>query len=184
MTTRDHIIQTADQLIRSKGYNAFSFVDVANVVGIRKPSIHHHFPRKADLGVAVIEYHIQQLQKIQQAFADKCAVKKLDRFFSIYADIKKQNKVCLVGSLTTDYHTLDTEVQDKLRYFSEMMLNWVADFLEEGRCTHEFHFQETPRAKALLIITNMMAIVQLSRVTADKDFNLMKETIKKELLIN
>jgi TetR/AcrR family transcriptional repressor of nem operon len=184
MTTRDHIIQTADQLIRAKGYNAFSFVDIANVVGIRKPSIHHHFPRKTDLGVAVIEYHIQQLQKIQKAFAVKCAVEKLDRFFLIYDDIKKHNKVCLVGSLTTDYNTLDVEVQDKLRYFSEVMLNWVTDFLEEGRCKKEFHFSEAPRTKALLIITNMIAIVQLSRVTEDKDFNLMKETIKKELLTN
>ncbi|MCH5688600.1 TetR/AcrR family transcriptional regulator [Niabella sp. W65] len=66
MTTREHIINTADALIRDKGYNAFSFVDIAQVVGIKKPSVHHHFPRKTDLGIAVIELHIRSLENVKQ----------------------------------------------------------------------------------------------------------------------
>ncbi|GAA0886519.1 autorepressor PsrA [Sphingobacterium siyangense subsp. cladoniae] len=182
MTTREYIIQTADDLIRDKGYNAFSFIDIANVVGIKKPSIHHHFPHKTDLGIAVIGYHLENLNNIKQEFSDKTSIEKLDSFLSIYSDIKYHNKVCLVGSLSTDYNTLEPEIQNKLKEFSDTMLDWVCDFLKEGKREGTFNFNEAPRTKAILIISNMVAIVQISRLTSDKDFNLVTKSIKKELL--
>ena len=48
-TTADDILQCARSLIIAGGYNGFSYADIAEVVGIRKASIHHHFPTKADL---------------------------------------------------------------------------------------------------------------------------------------
>ncbi|WP_114789400.1 TetR/AcrR family transcriptional regulator [Niabella yanshanensis] len=182
MTTRDHIISTADGLIRDKGYNAFSFVDVARIVGIKKPSIHHHFPRKTDLGIAVIEYHIKGLEQIQQETQDKTALERLERFFLIYTDIKCQNKVCIVGSLSTDYNTLEPEVQEKIKEFSDAFLTWVTDILKEGRQAGVFHFDESPRTRAILIIAGMMSILKLSRLTGEKDFSLIKKTLRQGLL--
>ncbi|MCH5720958.1 TetR/AcrR family transcriptional regulator [Niabella hibiscisoli] len=174
MTTREHIIYTADALIRDKGYNAFSFVDIARVVGIKKPSIHHHFPRKTDLGIAVIDFHIKGLEQIKQASQGRTPIEKLDRFFSIYTDIKYENKVCIVGSLSTDYNTLEPEVQEKIKEFSNAFLAWVTDILKEGKQAGVFHFDELPRTRAVLIIASMMAIVKLSRLTGEKDFGLVK----------
>jgi len=182
MTTREHIINTADALIRDKGYNAFSFVDIAQVVGIKKPSVHHHFPRKTDLGIAVIELHIRSLENVKQECRGKTATEKLDRFFSIYTDIKYQNKVCIVGSLSTDYNTLEPEIQEKLKEFSDAFLAWVTDILKDGKQAGIFHFDESPRTRAVLIIAGMMAIVKLSRLTGEKDFNLIKKTIRQNLL--
>lgn len=182
MTTREHIIITADALIREKGYNAFSFVDIAQVVGIKKPSIHHHFPHKTDLGIAVIEFHIKGLEQIQQASQEKTATEKLDRFFSIYTDIKYQNKICIVGSLSTDYNTLEPQVQEKIKEFSDAFLAWVTGILKEGRQEGIFHFDESPRTRAILIIAGMMAIVKLSRLTGEKDFSLIKKTLRQGLL--
>ncbi len=182
MTTREHIILTADALIREKGYNAFSFVDIAQVVGIKKPSIHHHFPHKTDLGIAVIEFHIKGLEHIKQVSRNKTALEKLDRFFSIYSDIKDQNKVCIVGSLSTDYNTLEPEVQEKIKKFSNAFLAWVTDILKDGRQEGVFYFDETPRTRAVLIIASMMAIVKLSRLTGEKDFSLIKKTLRHGLL--
>jgi len=47
--TADDILACARSLIVAGGYNGFSYADIAEVVGIRKPSIHHHFPSRADL---------------------------------------------------------------------------------------------------------------------------------------
>lgn len=181
MNTREHIIQTADALIRDKGYNAFSFVDVAREVGIKKPSIHYHFPRKTDLGVAVIQSHIEGLEQIRQDYLERTANDKLDRFFSIYTEIKHQNKVCIIGSLSTDFNTLEPEVQQKLKEFSDAFLFWVTGILKEGREDGTFQFTEPPRTRAVLIISSMMAIVKLSRLTGEKDFSLIKKTIKQSL---
>ena len=47
--TSDEILASARNLIMSGGYNGFSYADISEVVGIRKASIHHHFPSKVDL---------------------------------------------------------------------------------------------------------------------------------------
>lgn len=184
MTTRETIIQTADELIRDKGYNAISFVDIANIVGIRKPSVHHHFPHKADLGVAVIEFHIAQLKQIRENYQSKTPEEQLDRFFAIYKDIKKQNRICIVGSLSTDFNTLDPVVQEKLQEFSEHMIAWVSYFLKEGKSQGTFNFKQSSRTKALMLISGMLAIVQLSRLTSDNDFTIMIKALRQELQNN
>ncbi|KFJ90149.1 TetR family transcriptional regulator, partial [Pseudomonas sp. 1-7] len=52
------MIQTAENLMRTRGYTAFSYADLSEAVGIRKASIHHHFPTKEDLGAAIVEEYI------------------------------------------------------------------------------------------------------------------------------
>lgn len=182
MDTREQIIQLADNLIRDKGYNAFSFYDISKSVGIKTASIHYHFPAKSDLGVSVIEQHINNLNLLREKFNSKSPVEKLDKFFSIYSSIKNENKICLVGSLATDFNTLDKKIKDKLKIFSDNMLDWVSEFLQEGRNSNMFQFEGLPRTKAMMIISNMLAIVQLSRLTSDKDFKTVKDTIKQELI--
>lgn len=182
MNTREQIIQLADSLIREKGYNAFSFYDISKSVGIKTASIHYHFPAKSDLGIAVIEDHLHHLNLVMKKFESKAPIERLDKFFSIYTSIKNENKVCLVGSLATDFNTLDKKIQARLKVFSDTMLAWVIRFLEEGREDNVFQFRGSSRTKAIMIIGNMLAIVQLSRLTFDKDFKAIKDTIKQELI--
>lgn len=182
METKERIIQVADTLIRDLGYNAFSFHDISNSVGIRKASIHYHFPSKADLGAAVIDFHIDSLQQIKADYKDKSPIEKLDKFLSIYKKIKQDDKICLVGMLSTDFHTLDEKVTERLTAFSDDMLNWVTTFLKDGRTQGLFAFSETPRTKAILTISNMIALLQLTRLTNDQDFDIATKSIKKELI--
>ena len=107
MSKREEIIQLADTLIRQKGYNAFSFYEISDSVGIKTASIHYHFRTESDLGVAVIEQQSEDLKRWIENSKKRSTEEKLDRFFSIYAKIRQENKVCLVGSLATDFHTLD-----------------------------------------------------------------------------
>ena len=53
--TRASLIKSAEYMLRSKGYAAFSYADLEKVVGIKKASIHHHFQKKEDLGEVIIE---------------------------------------------------------------------------------------------------------------------------------
>lgn len=53
--TAGKLVGEAAQLIMRGGYNGFSYADLSDRFGIRKASIHHHFPSKVDLVVAVVE---------------------------------------------------------------------------------------------------------------------------------
>ena len=182
MDTREQIIQLADSLIREKGYNAFSFYDISKSVGIKTASIHYHFPSKSDLGAAVIEKYINNLKIIRKDSENKSPIENLDMLFSIYSIIKNENKVCLFGSLAPDFNTLDEKMQESLKIFSDAMIDWVSHFLEVGRKSQVFQFEGLPRTKAIMIIGNLLSVVLLSRLTSDKDFETVKETINQELL--
>jgi 3-oxoacyl-[acyl-carrier-protein] synthase II/TetR/AcrR family transcriptional repressor of nem operon len=182
MNTREQIIQLADNLIREKGYNAFSFYDIAKSVGIKTSSIHYHFPSKSDLGVAVIELYINGIETARKEYENKSPIENLDLLFSIYSNIKNEDKVCIVGSLAPDFKTLDEKMQASLKIFTEVMFDWVSHFLEEGRNSNVFQFECSPRTKAGMIIGNLLSIVLLSRLTSDKDFETVKETINQELI--
>ncbi len=181
MTTRENIIEKADQFIRNKGYNAFSFKDISNDIGIKTASIHYHFPTKSDLGVATIKEHIARTEALKKRVANESPLIKLEAFLEIQAQIKKENKVCIVGSLATDLNTLDESIKTELQGFAQIVITWLTEVLIEGKELKIFDFEMEPRTKAIMIITNMVAIVQLSRLTNDSDFDLVRQTILTEL---
>lgn len=181
MDTRAEIIKIADALVREKGYNAFSFTDISKQLNIKNASVHYHFPTKTDLGVAVIAEHQRQLSEIIRKNQDTDCLKKLAAFFSIYTIAKNENKICLVGSLATDLYTVEPQIQEELKKLVKHILEWVSAILEEGRTKKVFYFDVDARTKALMIITNMLAAVQLTRLTSKRDFEKIKETIINDL---
>jgi TetR/AcrR family transcriptional regulator, transcriptional repressor for nem operon len=181
MSTKDAIVKMGDELIRDKGFNAFSFYDISTELGIKNASIHYHFPTKTDLGVAVIKEHVSQLERLMENCRHKEPLAKLQAFLSIYTNTKSENRVCLVGSLATDLHTVDNKIKQELKILVARILDWVTEILEEGKTKNVFMFNATARTKALMIVTNMLAALQLTRLTEEKDFALIKKTIVNEL---
>ena len=55
MDTRTALLDSAETACRQRGFDGFSYSDMAKDVGIAKPSVHHHFPLKADLALAMLE---------------------------------------------------------------------------------------------------------------------------------
>lgn len=181
MDTRTEIITLADSLIREKGYNAFSFTDISKQLNVKNASIHYHFPTKTTLGVAVVQEHQQRLNQLQAKTKDKGPIEKLNAFLNIYSTAKAENKICIVGSLVTDFFTVDPEVQEELRKLAENILQWVMEILKEGKAKRMFKYKTSERTKALMIITNILAAVQLTRLTNKQDFNRIKEAVIQDL---
>lgn len=181
MDTRTEIIKIGDGLIREKGYNAFSFSDISKQLKIKNASIHYHFPSKTDLGLAIINDHHSKLDELIKQNQGKDALTKLKSFLAIYSTAKKENQICLVGSLATDFYTMDDEIQRELKVLTNSILTWVIQILEEGKATALFLFTIPTRTKALMIITNMLAAVQLTRLTNKADFEAIKQTIINDL---
>jgi TetR/AcrR family transcriptional repressor of nem operon len=181
MSTREEIIRLGDLLIRDKGYNAFSFYDISKKLKIKNASIHYHFATKTELGVSIVKNHSNKLDTLIESMADKNPLLKLKAFLSVYDKIKSEGRVCLVGSLATDLNTVDAKMEKELKGFANKILVWVTEILKEGKIKKMFVFEGSARTKALMIISNMLASLQLSRLTDDKDFYTIQETILKDL---
>jgi TetR/AcrR family transcriptional repressor of nem operon len=53
--TRVRILDAAERMLQVRGYNGFSYGDVAEELGITRAALHYHFKGKAELGQALIE---------------------------------------------------------------------------------------------------------------------------------
>jgi hypothetical protein len=118
---------------------------------------------------------------VKEKMATEPPIAKLNWLLGHYHKINTDNKVCLVGTLATAFNTVEAPIQQELKLFANELLLWVTHFLEEGKQQGQFHFTLPPRTKALMIIGNMLAIVQLARLTDNADVQRVQEAIIHEL---
>lgn len=175
--TRKSIIKIADELIRSRGYNAFSYTDISKRLGVKNAAIHYHFPTKLDLALAVVQYHTQNFNHFQQRNATKPPLQRLKLFLSFYTAIQTSGKICIIGALTTDWNSLNDATQKALKEFTQAVRTWVTNTLQQGKDNGTLSFKSTADSEALSIITNIFAATQLARVTGSNDFASVKKSI-------
>ncbi len=106
--TRTKILDVAEDLIQRVGLNAMSYKHISEAVGIRKASIHHHFPKKQNLVDELLERcHISyggHYQTIVESAGS--APQKLRQLAGVFEEGLQMQKLCLVGTISSDLNTL------------------------------------------------------------------------------
>jgi TetR/AcrR family transcriptional regulator, transcriptional repressor for nem operon len=180
--TKEKIIYLADELIRGRGYNAFSYYDISKTIGIKNAAIHYHFPTKTDLAVAVVEDHIKRFWEFTIQVESKKSIEKIKSYLNLFSQIQTENKLPLISSLSSDWETLEPSVQQALKKHLEDNINWLVNVLEEGKKNGNFVFKNSAETKAFQIITNMQSATQLSRISGSDGFQLLKFAIINDLI--
>lgn len=132
--TRDLLMETATGLVRRQGYCGFSYADLSDAVGIRKASIHHHFPSKEDLGEAVVDSYTESFSEKLDAIQRETAgpLERLQRYAELYREGLGRKEACLCGVLASEIAVLPSRVQKGVRRFMSVNLRWLEKTLEEG----------------------------------------------------
>jgi TetR/AcrR family transcriptional regulator, transcriptional repressor for nem operon len=180
--TKKQILDIAEDLLLDRGYNGFSYKDISVALNIKNASIHYHFPKKTDLGVAIIQRAIKRFQKWASYIDGKDLPysKKLNEFCLIFKKyVEQKQQICLGGALETDFKTLPEEMQKETRNFISNTLQWLENFLAEGKKKGEFNFPGSVKDQALLIIASLQGVIQIVRVTAPSSFDLVVKQIKR-----
>jgi TetR/AcrR family transcriptional repressor of nem operon len=163
------ILDIAEQLAQTRGFNGFSYADIAQELLVTKASLHYHFPSKADLGRALIErYHLvfaQALEAIdQQTHKPR---EKLRRYVGLYDSVMRKNRMCLCGMLAAEYATLPGPMQDELRRFFDANEIWLAAVLEDGRETGDLAFVGPVRQRARSVLGALEGAMLVARAYGD-----------------
>jgi TetR/AcrR family transcriptional repressor of nem operon len=179
--TKKQILDIAEDLLLDRGYNGFSYKDISGALNIKNASIHYHFPKKTDLGVAIIQRAISRFQKWVNYIDGKDLPysKKLDEFCLIFKKFVEQEQVCLGGALQTDFKTLPEEMQKETQVFLSNTFQWLVNFLAAGKKKGEFNFPGSARDQALLIIASLQGAIQIVRVTSPASFDATVKQIKR-----
>jgi TetR/AcrR family transcriptional repressor of nem operon len=163
--TATRILDTAERLVQSRGYNGFSYADIAARLGITKASLHHHFETKATLGQALIErYHAQFTQALATIDAGGGdAADRLRSYARLYAAVLEGERLCLCGMLAAEYDTLPAAMQEGIRQFFNVNEQWLAGVLEQGRSSGRFQRRGSARDSARVLLSALEGAMLVAR---------------------
>lgn len=160
--TRDQLIEQAIALVRVRGYAGFSYADLSDVIGIRKASIHHHFPSKEDLGEAIVEaYSAQFFDRLEVIAAQTGAMReRIAAYAGIYREALKADQACLCGMLASEVAILPEPVRRGVMRFFERNLQWLEATLagKAGRAA-----ASASRGQARMIVSSLQGALFVAR---------------------
>ena len=139
MSTRSDLLTSAEILLRTKGYAAFSYADLAEDIGIKKASIHHHFPTKESLAIAIVESYLFRFKNQLECINDENTgiIDRLNAFALMFAQSSKNAMLPLCGALAAELLALPESLKEMTRDFFEIHLNWLQANIALGQAAGE-----------------------------------------------
>ncbi|MVW78267.1 TetR/AcrR family transcriptional regulator [Bordetella sp. 02P26C-1] len=131
-TTRDQLLDHAQCLIRRRGYNGFSYRDLAEHVGVKTASIHYYFPAKDDLLIAVIDQYTAKVHGVLTGIDSTMTARaRLNRYIELF-ESAPPDQICLCGMLAADVASLSERARQSVQAFFRIHENWLADVITAG----------------------------------------------------
>jgi len=163
--TATRILDVAERLAQVRGFNGFSYADIAAELGVTKAALHYHFASKADLGEALIGRYAT---RFSEALAEidagpSTAPAKLRSYAGLYVDVLRNQRMCLCGMLAAEYPTLPDAMRASVVSFFDQNEAWLQKVLEQGRGDGSLQFGGSARDVARMIISCLEGAMLVTR---------------------
>ena len=170
-STSDDILASARNLIMSGGYNGFSYADISEVVGIRKASIHHHFPSKVDLvqtlvrryrddaatGMGELERNVPEPPELLRTYAG----------FWARCIEDASRPMCVCAMLASELPALPPEVAVEVRAYFQFLSGWLTGVIERGAEQGTLTIAAAPRVEAEAFMATVHGAMLSARAYGD-----------------
>src|SRR5436190_14291096 len=152
--TPSAILDVAERLVQVRGFNGFSYSDVASELGLTTAALHYHFAGKAELGEALIQRYaarfVDALAQIDTRGGDPST--RLAAYADLYLEVLRDQRMCLCGMLAADYQTLPKRMRDAVVGFFDDNESWLARVLEQGKADGTLHLAGSATEAAQTIV--------------------------------
>ncbi|MCO5731611.1 TetR/AcrR family transcriptional regulator [Rhizobium sp. SSA_523] len=170
-TTSDDILASARTLIMSGGYNGFSYADISQVVGIRKASIHHHFPSKVDLVRELVKQYREDGQDSVATLERNVpnALETLKIYASHWAACIEDasRPYCVCAMLASELPSLPKEVASEVTAFFRFISSWLAEVMKRGVEQGSLTLASEPHVEAEAFLATVYGAMLSARAYAD-----------------
>lgn len=166
-STAEEILRLTRPLILAGGYDGFSYADISNVVGIRKASIHHHFPTKAQLVQVLVEQYrreaLEGLKKMDSAIADPA--EKLRAYTGYWQTCitSGSEPFCVCALLASQMPALPDEVAAEVKAHFRALAAWLTTVLRDGLEQGSLHMAHEPEVEAEVFVATVHGAMLSSR---------------------
>ena len=157
--------------MQSRGFNGFSYADVAAELGVTKASLHYHFAGKAELGEAIMARYATRFAESLAAIeaTTDAAPARLNGYAELYAGVLHGQRMCLCGMLAAEYQTLPAQIRDAVIAFFDDNETWVERVLEQGQADGRLRFDGPARGIARMIVSGLEGAMLVARPYGDVD---------------
>lgn len=167
VSTRDQILGCAQNLIQMRGYNGFSFRDIAGDIGIKSSSIHYYYPGKTDLAVAVAEQYQASFMEItdQLIARGETAAATLKAYAGVFVTtLTQDNKLCLCGMLASEINSAEPKLQSAIKAFFDQQQDVLTTIIARGQSEGEFRSNLDAADFAKTYLAALEGAMMLARV--------------------
>ena len=167
------IADHAKLLLAAGGYNGFSYADLSERVRIGKPSIHHHFPTKADLVLAVVQRHREQagegMAALEQHIDDPLA--RLTAYTDYWSTCIRDGSspICICAMLAAELPMIPQSVADEVRAYFGDLTSWLLATLAAGAAKGQFHFPNPTLVEAQTFMSMIHGAMLTARALGDPE---------------
>jgi TetR/AcrR family transcriptional repressor of nem operon len=167
--TAARILDAAERLVQVRGFNGFSYADIAAELRITKAALHYHFAGKADLGEALITRYARRFTAALAGVDDTAAgaTAKLAAYAGLYLEVLRNRSMCLCGMLAAEYQTLPQPMRDAVISFFDSNESWLEGVLQQGRQDGSLQFAGSARDTARMIVSSLEGAMLIARPYGD-----------------
>lgn len=172
-TTSDDILASARSLLMSGGYNSFSYADISKMVGIRKASIHHHFPSKADLVRELVKRYREDgeasIVTLEQNVPD--ALNILNVYANHWAKCIEDasRPYCVCALLASELPSLPPEVATEVTNFFRFISSWLTKVMERGSKSGALNLTSEPHVEAEAFLATVYGAMLSARAYGEPE---------------
>jgi TetR/AcrR family transcriptional repressor of nem operon len=167
--TAERILDAAEGLTQQRGFNGFSYADIAAELAMTKASLHYHYRTKGELGRALLlrysERFAQGLERIEATIDD--APGRLAAYAELYASVLDDERMCLCGMLAAEYQTLPPPMQEAVVAFFDENEAWLTRVLEQGQRAGTLGFGGPARETAQATLGGLEGALLVARSYGD-----------------
>jgi len=168
----EKIIDVAQALVQSRGFNAFSYRDLADRILIRTASIHYYFPKKDDLACALMQRYRTDFDGVIQSIdhSDRSPEDRLSSYLKVFSELSVGgSRLCLFAVFSAELSTFSEAVQEEIKAFYEDNVRWLAAVIDDGRLSGVFSFPGESRDIASAIFSFLEGEMLVRRVFPSKE---------------
>lgn len=178
MTTYDQILILADKLIQQRGFLGFSYLDLEKIIGIKKASIHHHFPKKTDLGLA---YCIYKANIFDQLNTHICSMPpgmlRLKSYLEAFSGCAERGEMCGIYAMLSDYYQFSPDLQKAVSQLAKKEILILENILDSGQKNGEINLIAPPGELAVIVCSALKGALMLNRTSNDNTYTSSIKTL-------
>ena len=169
-SVRDQLLEHASVLIRQRGYNGFSYRDLAELVGVKTSSIHYYFPAKDDLVLEVVRLYCERSQARLAAIDTSLPlIEQAERYVGPLRNDLELNQICLAGMLSAEVLALPDAIRSYLQAHFQANETWITNLLRRAEAERGVPYPVPPQLLAKVLYGAIQNGIITARMSGSSD---------------